>query len=110
MGGKVLDRIIRQSRAQTGCNCMGARRSDADGVAVGGSPGHNLGADIATRARAILDDDLLAQPQSKLLCDNPRHNVGTAARRKWHDQADRALRPTAVAGLCGSAHYQHHPD
>jgi hypothetical protein len=82
----------------------------ADGIAVGGSPGHNLGADIAACARAILDDDLLAQPQSKFLCDNPRDNVGTAARWKWHDQADRALRPTAIAGLCGSAHYQHHPD
>jgi hypothetical protein len=89
---------------------MGARRSDADGVAVGGSLGHNLRADIAACARAILDDDLLAQHQSKLLCDNPRDDVGTAARRKWHDQADRALRPTAVAGLRGSARYQHHPD
>src|SRR6202022_1591978 len=61
-GGKVLDRIIRQSRAETGCDRMGARGSDADGVAVGNSSGHNLGADIAACAQAILDDDCWPNP------------------------------------------------
>ena len=48
--------------------------------------------DIATAARPILDDELLAEPLGQRLCDQPREDVGPTARGKANDDAHRPRR------------------
>ena len=50
---------------------------------------HHAGADPAGGAGTILDDDRLAQRTLQMRRQQPRHDVGSAARCKRHDDADR---------------------
>ena len=98
-GREVLDWIVRQVGVQTRRNRMRARGGEADGVAVRRCLRDRIGADIAARAGAVLDDDLLAEPLPKFLRDDPRNDVRAGARREGHHQTDRPFQPSAVAGL-----------
>jgi hypothetical protein len=51
-----------------------------------------LGGDIAGRARANLDHELLAEMLGKKLGDEPRGNIGGACRRLPDDHLDRPRR------------------
>ena len=61
-------------------------------VAVGLRLGGGLGADVAARARPVVDDDALAEPLRQRLRDDARRGVDAAARRPGHDQPDRLVR------------------
>ena len=50
-------------------------------------------ADVAACARAVVDDDLLAEPLAELGRDDADGRIRRAAGRKGHDHADRLARP-----------------
>ena len=60
-------------------------------VSVGRSPGDDFGADIAARARPILDHERLLEADRQLVGDGPRDDVEWPAGRIRHDQLDQAV-------------------
>ena len=64
---EILDRIIGQVAAEADRDCVRARGGDPDRRAVGRGLGDRIGADIAARAGAVLDHDLLAETAGELL-------------------------------------------
>jgi hypothetical protein len=60
-------------------------------VAVGRGSGHDFGSDVAARARAVVDDDLLGELLAGRLPDDAREVVGAAARRKRNHEPERPL-------------------
>jgi len=100
-GREILDRVVGEGAAERRRNRLRARRGDADSGAVGRRLRHRLDADIAAGAGAVFDHDLCAEGRRELLRDDARNDVGAAAGRERHDQADRSLRPRAVCGLRG---------
>jgi hypothetical protein len=68
-------------------------RDERDRVAVGAGLGERRGADDGVAARAVVDDDRLAEIFRQLGAQRARHQVGPAARRIGHDPADRPRRP-----------------
>src|SRR5262245_27276820 len=58
-------------------------------IAVRLRPHDRLRADIAARARSIVDDELLAQPLRELLSNQTSYCVGRTARRVADDDAHR---------------------
>jgi hypothetical protein len=91
------------AKSLTGAEARGdrvrARGGDPDGVAVGRRLGDGIGADIAARSDAVLDHDLLADARAELLRDDARDDVRAAAGGERHDEADRPVRPSGIAGL-----------
>ena len=65
------------------------RRTHQDRVAVGRGLGDEVGADVAARARPVVDHDLLREALGELLRDDASDDVGAAARREGDDEADR---------------------
>src|SRR5439155_9277015 len=53
---------------------------------------YRLRADVAARAGAVLDQDLLPQPRAERIGDDARAVVGDAAGRERHYDADRLCR------------------
>jgi hypothetical protein len=68
---------------------IGRDRAEADGVAIGRGLGHGVHADVAARAAAVVDEHRLAELFRHLLAHGARHQVGGAAGRVGHDEADR---------------------
>jgi hypothetical protein len=66
-----------------------AERSQEQGGAVGSRPGGRLGADHAARARAVVDDHLLAPGAGQPGREQARDDVGAPARREGDHDADR---------------------
>ena len=67
-------------------------RDEQQRVAVCRRSGDELGADIARRARPVVDDDLLAPCFGELLAEQACEQIGAAARRVRHDPAHRLHR------------------
>ena len=61
-------------------------------IAVRRRVGDDFGADIAGRARAVVDDELLAEPLRQRLADEARDDVGRQARRIADDDVHRPRR------------------
>jgi hypothetical protein len=59
-------------------------------VTVGGRARRLSGADVAARARDVLDIELPAEMLAKFLRGEPCEDVGRAAGRERHDDAHRA--------------------
>ena len=76
--------------------CRGERQEQR--VAVRGRAQDHLGRDDAARAGAILDDDGLAKSLGQPIADQPREDVGCAARRSADDDANRPVRIAFRAG------------
>jgi hypothetical protein len=74
---------------------MRAGGGKAERVAVGRRLGDHVGADIAARPWAVVDNELLAEPRIELVADDAGRDVGAAASRERHDNADRPIRPFA---------------
>jgi hypothetical protein len=64
--------------------------ADEQGVAVGRGLRRGLERDIAVRARAVLDDEALAERLGELRRDDPRDDVRRAAGRVGHEHPHRA--------------------
>ncbi len=95
---EVLDVVVRHLRIQARIDRVRADRAHFERVAVGRRLGDEFRADVAARARPIVDDDALAPGFGEVLRDLAGENVGGAARRKRHDEADRLRR--IGGGLC----------
>ena len=68
------------------------RRDQEQRVAVGRRVHDHLGRDVGAGARAVLDDELLAEPFRQPLPRQPRDDVGRAAGGKANDDAHRPRR------------------
>ena len=79
IGQRLVEIVVdRQGRGRTAQQRVAVRLG-----AIG-----DLGADIAGRAGAIVDDDRLAPGGRKLLADDAAEHVGRSAGREGHDDAD----------------------
>ena len=67
-------------------------RHDQQRVAVRRRLGDGVGADHRARARAVLDDDRLAERFLEVWLQQPRHDVLRRAGLRGHDDADRPAR------------------
>jgi hypothetical protein len=86
---EILDRVVRQLLHQRRVGRMRRVRRHEQRIAVGRGLRHDFRRDRAVRPRTIVDDHVLIQRIAQLLCRDARDRIGTASRRKWHDQADR---------------------
>ena len=76
--------------------CCGAINHEADRVTVRRCPRESLAGDRSTGADAIVDHELLPQPLTELLRDDPRDGIAGAAGRGRDDEADNPVRPVGV--------------
>ena len=89
---EVLLRVDRQVRKDRGIDRDRADVAEIDRVTVGGRLGGELHADIARRAGAVVDDDLLAEEFGELRRNDPRHEIRGAARSEGNDHPHRPIR------------------
>ena len=96
---EILDVVVRHLRVQARVDRVRAHGAHFQRVAVGRGLGDQLRADVAAGAGPVVDDDRLAPCVGELLRDGAGEDVGGAARRERHDEADRlrriGLRPGA---------------
>ena len=69
-----------------------------DGVTVRRRLRSNAHTDGAAAARPVVDDHRLTHRLGEILAEHARDEIGTAARRKRHDEADRAFREIVRGG------------
>ena len=77
-------------------------KTEQERVAVGCRGRDELGADQARGARAIVDDDLLAEHFAEALRDDARHHVDRTARGRRRDHADRPVGIIRVGAFCAA--------
>ena len=87
--------VERQLRIERRVERMGARHEEQR-VAIGGRPRHRLGADVAARANAVLDNDLLVPELCPFVGDHAGGEIGRAAGRERHDEVHRLRRISAL--------------
>ena len=92
---EVGDRIVAELRDRERGWSPGIAR-EKHGVAVGRGAGGGLGGDIAAGAAAVLDHHLLAPDVGEPGGEDAGDGVGSAARRKRHDQPHEAVGPSSV--------------
>ena len=96
--GEVLGGVERQPSVERRRDGVRGDGVQPDGVAVGRRLGDRVGADIAARTGAILDDELLAGHLGQLARDDARERVGRPAGREDHDVAHRLVGPVVGGG------------
>jgi hypothetical protein len=87
-GGERLDRIVTELRAQRGAQHVRAEARLQQRLAVGRGFRHQLGADDATRAAAVFDDDLGVETRRQFVRDGAGHEIDRPAGREWHHEPD----------------------
>jgi len=102
---ECLAGIERHRPVEKFIDALEAGRGHQQRVAVRLRLGDDVGADIAARARTILDDDRLAERLRELLAHRAGEHVDQPARRERRDHADRpvgvGLRECARTGADG---------
>ena len=86
-GSQVGCRIERERLVQERVDDDVARRNERERIAVCRRLGYELGARVSARARAVLDDDRLADAARKLGGQRPCHEVRGRAGRERTDEA-----------------------
>ena len=86
---EILRRIERQLGIDARADHQAAEVGEQQRVAVGRALRDEIGADVAVRAGLVLDHDRLAPDLGELRPDLAREDVGGAAGRVGHDDADR---------------------
>ena len=89
---EIADRIVTQRRIEEPVGGE-PRPDDEDGVTVRIGTGDHLGGDVAAGAGLVLDHHRLAPHLLQPVADQPRGDVGRAARRERHHDAHVPLRP-----------------
>ncbi len=89
--GEVLFDVERQLVVELWIDGM-RRQRQQNRITVGRGLGRKIGADIAGRATAIVDDDRLAELGGQGLADDPGDDVRAAPRGVRHDDPDRSGR------------------
>ena len=90
-GDQVLESIERHVLINERIDDEIARGNEADRVTIRRRPGHEIKADVAAGARAILDGDGLAGVLLDLRRYLPGNQVGDSTCRKRHDHPDHAI-------------------
>ena len=105
--GEIGEHVERQLRARRRRDGVG-RGIGQDGVAVGLGLRHRRHADGVAGARAVLDDERLAELRRHLLEHRARHDVGRGAGGERDDHADRRASASscADAGVSAAATYR----
>ena len=88
IGSKVFDRIVRKLRIQAHVYRVRAACAHYERVAIGCRFRDHFNADDATRAAAVVGNDLARELLAQFLRNDTRDYVGRTARRKRHDYAD----------------------
>jgi len=84
-------------------HCVRAHAAHQERVAIGNRLRNDVRADDAGGAGSIVDHDLLlGEPLAELGRNHPRNDVGSAARRKGYDQADRFRRIALCPAMSGN--------
>ena len=96
---EVARQIVGQLRGRCGQHDV-RRFDDRDRVTVGDRSGDHVDTDRTGRTAAIVDDYGLADEGRETLADDACQRVGAAARRPWHDDANRFRRK--VGGVDGN--------
>jgi hypothetical protein len=91
-GDEIFERIVVELGLHERIDGQRAVRSGEQRVAVRRCGRDRSSAETAARAGARFNDDRLAERCRHALGDDPRHEVGVAARRERHDQPDRLVR------------------
>ena len=94
---EIAQRIVRQLRVHARIDRQ-RRQAHQQRVAVGRRLGDDVVADDGAGAGAVIDHHLLAELLGEFLRDDAADDVGAAARRRRHDQPDRAVR--VILRLC----------
>jgi len=81
-------RIVGQRLDQMRIEDLRPRGREQQRVAVRSGLGDAVGSDDRPGAGLVLDDHRLLQPLAQAIADETRHDVGPAARRKRHDDAN----------------------
>src|SRR6266704_3399548 len=93
---EVALRVVREVLVQARVDRDRGVRRDEKGVTVGRGLRRRLGADVAARAGAVVDDELLLERLGERLRELARIEIRAAARRRGHDEPDRPRRPGAL--------------
>ena len=103
----ILLRIVGQLGEQQRVDRERPADADADGGAVGRGLGDRVGADIAARARLVLDDEGRCPHVSgrEPVGDHARDDVGRGAGAERHDDVHRFRRP-GLRGSCAGRRKQ----
>ena len=86
---EILSRVEWELLVEARIGGIGRDITEQHGVAVGRRFGDEIGAEIGRRTRLVLDHDRLADELGHFLSDQPREEVGSAARGIRDDQMDR---------------------
>ena len=86
--GEVLQWIVRRAVRQVRRDHMRSDARDDERVAVGRRLRHEVRADHAAGAAAVLDDEAFLQLIGELRADQPAERVGAAAGAEGHDDLD----------------------
>ena len=87
----IADEVVRKLLIERGID--GVHRADEQKrIAIRRRTNHRIGDDVGAAARLVFDDELLAEQFGKPLPENPRQDIGRAARRERHDPAHRSRR------------------
>ena len=90
---QVLLRVVRHLRVQRRVDRQVAGLAEHDRVAVGRRLGDRVDAEVAAGAGLVVDDEGPAGGRGDLLAGLAGNDVGAAAGRERHDDADRLGRP-----------------
>jgi hypothetical protein len=102
-GRQIAQGLDRQPGVERLGHDGGGGRTLQQGVAVGGRVLEGLRSEQAVGARAVVDDEGLAQRLAQGFVQLPREHVDHAARAAGHDDLDGAGRPRRVALGAGGA-------
>ena len=89
---EVLERIVFEILVQNRVDGIDANRSDQQRVAVGRGRFHTGSPEPAVGASAVFNDHGFSDPFPQFVADQPRGDVRSATRRKWHHNRDVAFR------------------
>ena len=85
--------VVGQLREQQRVDGERPADADPDGGAVGRGLGHRVGADVAARARLVVDDERLTELFLQMVGDQAGDHVGRRARAERHDDLHGLGRP-----------------
>ena len=96
--GQIIDRIVGQPRHQVRVGHLRPWRRIQQGVSVGRGLGHEVRAQGGAPSGLVVHDDGLPQPFAQGAGNGTCHDVGPAARRERHHQAQGAIRVVLRVG------------
>jgi len=99
-GCQVAQHVDRHLAVEAGIDGDGGVGDAEQGVAIGRRLRGEFRADIAVRAGAIVDHELLARRVAERLAEHARDEIGAAARRIRHDHAHSARGERLAGGGC----------